>query len=75
MDGYMEEMKARMGELGPRLKERYRSRSLPACLQMIMLLAENEGMLWGIVDESDRVCKRRKLRVITEKSEGYRTGH
>ncbi len=28
-----------------------------------MLLAESEGMLQRIVDNSDRVCKRRKLKV------------
>ncbi len=28
-----------------------------------ILLAENEGTLQRIVDEFDRVCKRRKLRV------------
>ncbi len=33
-----------------------------------VLLAESEGMLQRIVDEFDRVCKRRKLKVITGKS-------
>ncbi len=39
-----------------------------AHLQMRVLLAENEGMLQGIVEEFDRVCKRRKPRVNAEKS-------
>ncbi len=30
---------------------------------MTLLLAESEGMLQMIVDEFDRVCKRRKLKV------------
>ncbi len=34
-----------------------------------MLLAESEGMLQRIVDEFDRVCKRRKLKVNAVKSE------
>ncbi len=32
------------------------------------LLAESEGMLQRIVDEFDRVCKRRKLKVNSGKS-------
>ncbi len=32
------------------------------------LLAESEGMLQGIVDEFDRVCRRRKLKVDAGKS-------
>ncbi len=34
----------------------------------IVLLAESEGMLQRIVDEFDRVCKRRKLKVNAGKS-------
>lgn len=34
-----------------------------------VLLAENEGMLLWIVDEFDRVCKRRKLKVEARKNE------
>ncbi len=33
-----------------------------------VLLAESEGMLQRIVDEFDRVCKRRKLKVNAVKS-------
>ncbi len=33
-----------------------------------VLLAESEGMLQRIVDEFDRVCKRRKLKVNAGKS-------
>ncbi len=33
-----------------------------------VLLAESEGMFQRIVDEFDRVCKRRKLKVIAGKS-------
>ncbi len=33
-----------------------------------VLLAESEGMLQRIVDEFDRVCKRRKLKVNVGKS-------
>ncbi len=33
-----------------------------------MLLAESEGMLQRVVDEFDRVCKRRKLKVNAGKS-------
>ncbi len=33
-----------------------------------VLLAESEGMLQRFVDEFDRVCKRRKLKVNASKS-------
>ncbi len=33
-----------------------------------MMLAESEGMLQRIVDEFDRICKRRKLKVNAGKS-------
>ncbi len=33
-----------------------------------VLLAESEGMLQRIVDEFDRVCKRKKLKVNARKS-------
>ncbi len=36
-----------------------------------VLLAESEGMLQRIVDEFDRVCKRRKLKVNTDKSKVF----
>ncbi len=60
MGGCMREMKARGGELGPRLKVRGTEESLVAGLfaDDAVLLAENEGMLQRIVDEFDRVCKR-----------------
>ncbi len=35
-----------------------------------VLLAESEGMLLRIVDEFDRVCKRRKLKVNAGKNQG-----
>ncbi len=37
-------------------------------MRMTLLLAETEGMLQRIVDEFDRVCKRRKLKVNAGKS-------
>ncbi len=37
-------------------------------MQMTVLLSESEKMLQGIVDEFDRVCKRRKLKVNVGKS-------
>ncbi len=66
----MREMKARVGELGQVLKVRGTEESLDAGLfaDDTVLLAENEGMLQTIVDEFDRVCKRRKLRVNAGKS-------
>ncbi len=33
-----------------------------------MLLAQNEGLLQRIVDEFDRVCRRRKSKVNVDKS-------
>ncbi len=35
-----------------------------------VLLAENEGMLQSIVDEFDRICYRRKLKMNARKSKG-----
>ncbi len=37
-------------------------------MQMIVLLAESEGMLQRMVDEFDRLCKRRKFKVNAGKS-------
>ncbi len=70
MDGCKREMKNRVGEVGSRLKVRVTEESLVAGLfaDDAVLLAENEGMLQRIVDEIDRVCKRRKLRVNAGKS-------
>lgn len=64
MDGWMREMKARVGEPGPGLKVRCIEELLVVGLfaDDTMLLAQNEGMLQRIVEESDRVC-RRQLRV------------
>ncbi len=70
IDSYMREMKARVVELGPRLKVRGTEESLVAGLfaDDTVLLAENEGTLQRIVGEFDKVCKRRKLRVNAGKS-------
>ncbi len=38
------------------------------CADDTVLLAESEGILQRIVDEFDRVCKRRKLKVNAGKS-------
>ncbi len=38
------------------------------CADDTVLLAESEGMLHRIVDEFDKVCKRRKLKVNAGKS-------
>ncbi len=63
-------MKARVGEVDPRMKVRGREESLVASLfaDDTVLLAENEGTLQRIVDEFNRVCKMRKLRVNTGES-------
>ncbi len=37
-----------------------------------VLLAKSEGRLQKIVDEFDRVCKRRKLKVHAGKSKDFR---
>ncbi len=44
-----------------------------ACLNAddIVLLAESEGMLQRIVDEFDKVCKRRKLKNLISVGELY----
>ncbi len=70
MDGCIREMKVRVQDLGARLNERGVEQPLVAGLYAddTMLLAESEGMLQRIVDEFDRVCKRRKLKVNTGKS-------
>ncbi len=43
---------------------------MSACAYVSVLLAENEGTLQSIVDEFDRVCKRRKLKQNSGKSKG-----
>ncbi len=63
-------MKVRVRDLGARLNVRGVEMPVVAGLYAddTVLLAENEGMLQRIVDEFDRVCKRRKLKVYAGKS-------
>ncbi len=70
MDGCIREMKVRVRDLGAKLNVRGVEQSLVAGLYVddTMLLAESEGMLQRIVDEFDRLCKSRKLKVNTGKS-------
>ncbi len=65
-----ERMKAKVGELGSRLKMRGTEESLVASLfaDDTILLVENGGTLQMIVDEFDRLCKRRKRRANAGKS-------
>ncbi len=64
MDSCIREMKVGAQDLGVRLNVSGVEQPVVACLYAddIVLLAESEGMLQGIVDEFDRVCKRRKLK-------------
>ncbi len=70
MDGCIGEMKVRVRDLGARLNVRGVEQPLVASLYAddTVLLAQTEGMLQKIVDEFDRVCKRRKLKVNAGKS-------
>ncbi len=70
MDGCIREMKVRVWDVGARLNVRGVEQPLVAGLYACytVLLAETEGMLQRIVDEFDRVCKRRKLKVNAGKS-------
>ncbi len=70
MDGCMRERKVGMQDLGARLNVRGVEQPLVASLYAddTVLLAESERMLQRIVDEFDRVCKRRKLKVNAGKS-------
>lgn len=70
LNSCMREMRARVGELVPRLKVRGTEEPLVAGLfaDDTVLLAENVGTLQRTVDEIDRVCKGRKLKVNAEKS-------
>ncbi len=70
MDGYIREMKVGVQDLGARLNVRDVEQPLVVGLYAddTVLLAESEGMLQRIVDEFDRVFKRRKLKVNTGKS-------
>ncbi len=70
MNGCIREMKVGVLDLGARLNVRGVEQPLVAGLygDDTVRLAESEGMLQRIVDESDRVCKRRKLKVNEGKS-------
>ncbi len=63
-------MKVRVRDLGARVNVRGVEQPLVAGLYAddTVLLAESEGMLQRIVDEFERVCKRKKLNVNTGKS-------
>ncbi len=69
LDGCIREMKVRVQDLGARLNVRGVEQPLVAgFFRMTVLLAETGGMLQRIVDEFDRVCKRRNLKVNAGKS-------
>ncbi len=70
MDGCIRETKVRVWDLGARLKMRCVKQTFVVGLYAddTVLLAESERMLHRIVDEFDRVCKRRKLKVSAGKS-------
>ncbi len=65
MDGCIREMKVGVWDLGARLNVRGVDQPVVESLHTddAVLLAESEGMLQRMVDEFDRVCKRRKLKV------------
>ncbi len=58
-------MKVGIWDLGARLHVRGVEQPVVVGLYAddTVLLAESEGMLQGIVDDFDRLCKRRKLKV------------
>ncbi len=70
MDGCLIEMKVGVRDLVARLNVRSVEQPLVANLYVddTVLLAANQGMLRRIVDEFDRVCKRRKLKLNAGKS-------
>ncbi len=70
MDECIREIKVGVWDLGARLNVRGVEQHVVASLYSddTVLLAEREGMLQRIVDEFDRVCKRRKLKVNAGKS-------
>ncbi len=70
MDGCIREMKVGIWNLGARLNVRRVEQPVVASLYMddTVLLAESEGMLQRILDEFDRVYKRRKFKVNAGKS-------
>ncbi len=61
IDGCIREMKVGVRDLGARLNVRGVEQPVVAGLNAddTVLLAESEGMLQRIVDEFDRICKRR----------------
>ncbi len=69
MDVCIREMKVGVRDLGARLNVRGVEQPVVASLYVddTVLLAESKGMLQRIVDEYDRVCKRRKLEVNADK--------
>ncbi len=70
MDGCIREMKVRVRDLGARLSVRGVEQPVTPGLYAdnTVLLAESEGMLQRIVDEFERVYKRRKLKMNAGKS-------
>ncbi len=70
MDGCIREMKVGVRYLGARLNVRGVEQSVVAGLYAddTVLLAESEGILQRIVDDFDRLCKIRKLKVNAGKS-------
>ena len=70
MDGCIREMKVTVWDVGARLNVRGVEQPLVAglCADDTVLLAESEGMLQLIVNEFDRVCKRRQLKLNAGKS-------
>ncbi len=70
MDGCIREMTVRVRDLGARVNVRGVEQPVVAGLYVddTVLLAESEGMLQRIVDEFDRLWKRKKLKVNAGKS-------
>ncbi len=70
MDGCMREMKAKVGNIGARLKLNGVTWSVAACLFAVdtVLLGESEMELKRVVEKFHRVCSRTKLRVNAGKS-------
>ncbi len=70
MEGRIREMKLGVQDLGARLNVRGVEQPLVTGLYAddTVLLTESEGTLQRMVDEFDRVCKRRKLKVNAGKS-------
>ncbi len=69
-DGCIREIKVRVRDLGATLNVRGVEQPVVAGLYAddTVLLAESEGMLQRTVDEFDRVCERKKLKVNAGKS-------